>query len=207
MFRSSSQPTLSFTSLRCDIPTSWKIITSNRSEMALNALTAGYRKVPKVTTEPSLLSSWQGGAGDSLRPMWKAGWWQRGKYYNYKKEPVYESTNKKLLWDFKLQTDKPDIVVLDEIERRCLIYWCFLSIWHQSERQRENEKKTENYQSINQSINQTIYLRECVGWGCPDHPSKRLMYKTHDNKNTKLIKIQYIWIKNNLKRSEMYENK
>ena len=35
---------------------------------------------------------------------------------------MYESTNNKLLWDFKLQTDKSDIVVLDEIERRCLIY-------------------------------------------------------------------------------------
>ena len=43
---------------------------------------------------------------------------------------------------------------------------------------------------INQSINQSIYYY--VGWGCPDHPSQRLMYKTHDNKNTKSIKIQYI---------------
>ena len=41
-------------------------------------------------------------------------------------------------------------------------------------------------------INQSIYLRQYVGWGCPDHPSQRLMYKTHGNKNTKLVKIQYI---------------
>ena len=40
---------------------------------------------------------------------------------------MYESTNHKLLWDFKIQTDnkiehnKPDIVVLDKIERKCLI--------------------------------------------------------------------------------------
>ena len=34
-----------------------------------------------------------------------------------------------------------------------------------------------------------------MGWGCPDHPRQRLMYKTHDNKNTKSIKIQCIWIK------------
>ena len=27
--------------------------------------------------------------------------------------------------------------------------------------------------------------------GCPDYPSQRLMYKTSDNKNTWLIKIQY----------------
>ena len=42
------------------------------------------------------------------------------------------------------------------------------------------------------SINQSIYLRQYVGWGCPGHPSQRLMYKTHDNQNTNLIKIQYI---------------
>ena len=40
---------------------------------------------------------------------------------------MYESTNNKLLWDFKIQTDnniehnKPDIVVLDKIECKCLI--------------------------------------------------------------------------------------
>ena len=36
----------------------------------------------------------------------------------------------------------------------------------------------------NQSINQSTYLLQYVGWGCPDHPSQRLMYKTNDNKNT-----------------------
>ena len=29
-------------------------------------------------------------------------------------------------------------------------------------------------------FNQSIYLRQYVGWGCPDHPNQRLMYKTHD---------------------------
>ena len=39
-------------------------------------------------------------------------------------QPVYQSTNNKLLWDFKIQTDnkiehhKP---VLNEIEQKCLI--------------------------------------------------------------------------------------
>ena len=47
-----------------------------------------------------------------------------------------------------------------------------------------------------QSINQSIYLRQHVGWGCPDHPSQRLMYKTHDKlyttnicKSQPLIKV------------------
>ena len=35
--------------------------------------------------------------------------------------------------------------------------------------------------------------------GLPEHPSQRLMYKTHENKNTELIKMQYISIKNRLK--------
>ena len=41
---------------------------------------------------------------------------------------MYESTNNKLLWDFKIQTDnkiehdKPDIEVLDKIERQMSDY-------------------------------------------------------------------------------------
>ena len=27
-------------------------------------------------------------------------------------------------------------------------------------------------QSNHESINQSIYLRQYVGWGCPDHPSQ-----------------------------------
>ena len=40
---------------------------------------------------------------------------------------MYECTNNKLLWDFKIQTDnkvehnKPDIIVLEKIERKCMI--------------------------------------------------------------------------------------
>ena len=42
-------------------------------------------------------------------------------------EPVLESENSKILWDFKIQTDlpieanKPDIVVLVKIMRKCFI--------------------------------------------------------------------------------------
>ena len=49
------------------------------------------------------------------------------KYYNHEPQSVYESTNNKLLWDFKIQTDnntehnKPDIVVLDKMKWKCLI--------------------------------------------------------------------------------------
>ena len=40
---------------------------------------------------------------------------------------MYESTNNKLPWDFKIQTDneiehnKPDIVVLGKTKRKCLV--------------------------------------------------------------------------------------
>ena len=48
---------------------------------------------------------------------------------------MYESTDNKLLWDFKIQTNnniehnKPDIVVLDKIEiMKVPDYWCSLSV-------------------------------------------------------------------------------
>ena len=67
-----------------------------------------------------------------------------------------ESTNNKLLWDFKIQTDnkteynKPDIVILDKIERKCLIseVACPLDI-----RVKGKEKeKIENYQYLRQEL-------------------------------------------------------
>ena len=49
--------------------------------------------------------------------------------------------------------------------------------------------------SIVTEINQSINLCQYVGWDCPDHWSWKLMYETYDNKNAKLIIIQYISIK------------
>ena len=57
----------------------------------------------------------------------KLGYDRDEKYYNDEPQQMCESTNNKLLWDFKIQTDnkiehnKPDIVILDKIERKCLI--------------------------------------------------------------------------------------
>ena len=72
--------------------------------------------------------------------MWNAGLWQGWQIHvlhepqpvsmyestnnSHDPQPVYQSTNNKLLWDFKIQTDnkiehnKP---VLNEIEQKCLI--------------------------------------------------------------------------------------
>ena len=53
---------------------------------------------------------------------------------------MYESTNNKL-WDFKIQTvnkielNKLEIVVLDQIEQKCLIIDDAVSTWHPRERQ------------------------------------------------------------------------
>ena len=67
-----------------------------------------------------------------------------------------ESINNKLLWDFKIQTDnkieynKPDIVILDKIERKCLIreVACPLEI-----RVKGKEKeKIESYQYLKQEL-------------------------------------------------------
>ena len=69
---------------------------------------------------------------------------------------MYESTNNKLLWDLKIQTDnkvehnKPDIVVLYKIERKCMIIdvICPFDI-----RVKDKEKeKIENYQDLKREL-------------------------------------------------------
>ena len=65
-----------------------------------------------------------------------------------------ESTNNKLLWDFKIQTDKkiehnkPDIVILDKIERKFLIIdvACSLDIGV------KGKEKNENYQYLKREL-------------------------------------------------------
>ena len=78
----------------------------------------------------SMLEARQGGAGDSQGSMWKVGLWQEWKILQPRATTsVWIQYMNKLLWDFKIQTDnkvehnKPDIVnvVLDKIERKCLI--------------------------------------------------------------------------------------
>ena len=56
----------------------------------------------------------------------KLGYDRGEKCYNHEPQPVFESTNNKLLWYFKTQTDnkiehnKPGIVILDTIKHKCL---------------------------------------------------------------------------------------
>ena len=82
----------------------------------------------------------------------KLGYDRDEKYYNYGPQPVYEPSNNKLLWDFKIQTEnkiehnKSDIEVLDEIKRMCLIIdvACLFDI-----RVKGKEKEEiENYQEL-----------------------------------------------------------
>ena len=70
----------------------------------------------------------------------------------------------KMLWDFKIQTDnkiehnKPDIVVLDKIERKCLIIdvACPFDI-----RVKDKEKeKIENYQGLKREVKRIWKLRK-----------------------------------------------
>ena len=64
---------------------------------------------------------------------------------NHDPQPVYESTNNKLLWDFKIQTDnkiehnKP---VLNEKEQKCLIIDVACPFWHLNERESWELTKT-----------------------------------------------------------------
>ena len=94
----------------------------------------------------------------------KLGYDREEKYYNHEPQPVYESTNNKLLWYFKIQTDnmiehnKPDIVVLDLIERKCLIIdvVCPFVI-----RVKDKEKeKIENYQDLKREVKRIWELRK-----------------------------------------------
>ena len=53
-----------------------------------------------------MLEAQQGGAGDLL------GYDRDEKYYNDEPQTVYESTNNKLLWDFKIQTNHTTSLIL-----------------------------------------------------------------------------------------------
>ena len=85
------------------------------------------------------------------------------KNFSHEPQPVYESINNELLWDFKMQTDnkiehnKPDIVVMDEIERKYLIIdvACPFDI-----RVKYKEKeKIENYQDLKRELKRIWKLR------------------------------------------------
>ena len=67
----------------------------------------------------------------------KLGYDRGEKCYNHEPQPVFESTNNKLLWYFKTQTDnkiehnKPGIVVLDTIKHKCLTeFKCLMLLAH-----------------------------------------------------------------------------
>ena len=57
----------------------------------------------------------------------KCGFTKTSKWYDHKPDPVCDSENYKLLWEFKIQTDhhiehnKPDILLLNKEERSCWI--------------------------------------------------------------------------------------
>ena len=82
--------------------------------------------------------------------FWKLGYDTDEKYFNHEPQSVYESTDNKLLWDFKIQTNnnikhnKPDIVVLDKIEWKCLIIGvpCLFNTLV------KEKEKIENYQDL-----------------------------------------------------------
>ena len=84
--------------------------------------------------------------------MWNAGLWQGWQIHvlhelllpvymhestnnNHDPQPVYESTNNKLLWDFKIQTDWTQQACIEWNRTEVPDYWCCLSIWHLKERE------------------------------------------------------------------------
>ena len=84
------------------------------------------------------------------------------KYYNHEPQSVYESTDNKLLWDFKIQTDnkiehnKPDILVLDKIEWKCLIIGvpCLFNTLV------KEKEKIENYQDLKWELKMDLEIAQ-----------------------------------------------
>ena len=76
---------------------------------------------------------------------------------------MYESTNNKLLWEFKIQTDKkiepnkPDIVVLDKMEWKCLIIDVACSF--DTRVKDKMKEKIENYQDLKRELKRIWKLR------------------------------------------------
>ena len=96
-------------------------------------------------------------------PCRKLGYDRLEKYYNHQPQPVYESINNKLLWDFIIQTDnniehnKPDIAVLDKIEWKCPIIDVACPF---DTRVKDKEKENiENYQDLIWELKQIWKLR------------------------------------------------
>ena len=68
---------------------------------------------------------------------------------------MYQSTNNKLLWNFKIQTDnkiehEPEIVVLDKIECTCLII--DVACPFDMQVKDKEKEKIENYQDLKQEL-------------------------------------------------------
>ena len=78
------------------------------------------------------------------------------KWYEHKPEGAVESSDVKLLWDFMIQCDrvvecrKPDIVIVDKKERKCVII--DVAIPGDSRVNSKEEEKIEKYQNLKQEI-------------------------------------------------------
>ena len=126
--------------------------------------------VADVTAENKMLAQkqYKNWSNDKLAQVihWriyeKLGFERDEKWNNHSSEPVLESENSKILWDIKVQTDltieanKPDIVVLDKIMRKCFIIdvACPFDIRVSANKQ----EKIDKYQDLGYHEN----MEECV---------------------------------------------
>ena len=88
--------------------------------------------------------------------MWKVPGERASNWYEHRPEGVIENDEVKILWDFMIQCDrmveyrKPDIVVVEKKERRCLVIDVAVPGDIRIE-EKENEK-VEKYQELKQEI-------------------------------------------------------
>ena len=78
------------------------------------------------------------------------------KWYEHEPEGIVETEEVKVLWDFMIQCDhviecrKPDIVVVDKCEKRCLII--DIAIPGDNRVGKKEEEKIEKYQQLRHEI-------------------------------------------------------
>ena len=86
------------------------------------------------------------------------------RWYNHKPESVIETEHHKILWDFPIQTDhrlehnKPDIVVVDKVERSCLVI--DIACPFDTSIDQKEQEKIEKYQDLKREIKRLWNLRK-----------------------------------------------
>ena len=90
----------------------------------------------------------------------------KDKWYDHEPEGVIENDQVKVLWDFRIQTDhqiehnRPDVVVLDKIERSC--YVIDIACPFDTRVLEKEQEKMEKYQELKREIGKIWSCRKVI---------------------------------------------